>query len=363
MPLGEFALGSLISGGAGLLGSLFTSGQSRWNQDKQNKFNAEQARIDRDWRESMWNKENEYNTPTAQLARIRDAGLSPGLMYQNGGSFAEASVPSGSQARAAESQRQFFDPSVAVQMALQAMQIEQNVKTQKQQAKTSAAQEKVYEEEAEQKKEQTRGTKLSNDITEASKDDLIISNHYKAEYDKLISLGQEHVNERFKWQAEESRVQYETAEKNFQYLVKEKDLNIQKITQEIENMKNLAIHQCKLMDAQTVKAYCDAAAAKAQELYYRTSADKALIETVPSALKMYGEYKDKINHAKYLAKEGKLQESKNLLIEAQEGYYNQMTELTRNKKIGQDIDNNRKQLQYTSELFTVPLDLVKKVFK
>lgn len=40
---------------------------------EQNAFNAEQAQIQRDWQESMWNKNNEYNTPQAMISR----GLNP----------------------------------------------------------------------------------------------------------------------------------------------------------------------------------------------------------------------------------------------------------------------------------------------
>lgn len=35
----------------------------------------------RDWNEKMWNLQNEYNSPTAQLARFVDAGLNPALAY------------------------------------------------------------------------------------------------------------------------------------------------------------------------------------------------------------------------------------------------------------------------------------------
>lgn len=37
-----------------------------------------------------WNLQNAYNTPSAQMARLRAAGLNPNLIYANGGSFAGA---------------------------------------------------------------------------------------------------------------------------------------------------------------------------------------------------------------------------------------------------------------------------------
>lgn len=35
----------------------------------------------REWNEKMWEKTNEYNSPSSQMARFKDAGLNPNLMY------------------------------------------------------------------------------------------------------------------------------------------------------------------------------------------------------------------------------------------------------------------------------------------
>jgi hypothetical protein len=48
----------------------------------------------RNWQENMWNKENFYNTASAQRQRLEEAGLNPYLMM-NGGS-AGVSQPAGS---------------------------------------------------------------------------------------------------------------------------------------------------------------------------------------------------------------------------------------------------------------------------
>ena len=40
---------------------------------EQNAFNAEQAQVQRDWQESMWNMNNAYNSPDAMISR----GLNP----------------------------------------------------------------------------------------------------------------------------------------------------------------------------------------------------------------------------------------------------------------------------------------------
>lgn len=45
----------------------------RWSVEKQ----IEEAQKQRDWNLDVWNKANEYNTPAAQIERLREAGLSP----------------------------------------------------------------------------------------------------------------------------------------------------------------------------------------------------------------------------------------------------------------------------------------------
>ena len=57
-------------------------------------YNAEQARLARDWSTSerlasqefnldMWNKNNEYNSPIEQLKRLKEAGINPNMLGSN----------------------------------------------------------------------------------------------------------------------------------------------------------------------------------------------------------------------------------------------------------------------------------------
>ena len=73
-------LGGIIAAGASLAGNVIgASSQSSTNEmskdiaEMNNKFNAEQAQLNRDWQEDMWNKNNEYNSPSAMISR----GLNP----------------------------------------------------------------------------------------------------------------------------------------------------------------------------------------------------------------------------------------------------------------------------------------------
>lgn len=47
-------------------------------------FQQEQNALNRQLTWDMWNAENRYNNPAAQMARLRAAGLNPGLMYSDG---------------------------------------------------------------------------------------------------------------------------------------------------------------------------------------------------------------------------------------------------------------------------------------
>lgn len=84
-------LGAIIAGGASLLGSALGFG----SQKKTNKANMELAKYQNEWQTQenekayqrnlqMWNLQNEYNSPTQQMARLRTAGLNPNLVYGNG---------------------------------------------------------------------------------------------------------------------------------------------------------------------------------------------------------------------------------------------------------------------------------------
>lgn len=56
-----------------------------WSQERNLEENANQARIQRQWQEKMWNKNNEYNTPLAQKHRLEEAGINPYSVLAQGG--------------------------------------------------------------------------------------------------------------------------------------------------------------------------------------------------------------------------------------------------------------------------------------
>ena len=119
--MGPELLGSIITAGAGF-GSSVASGiasgkmnkksikYNKWALREQQKFQSEQAQLGRDWSEEMmgqanqwnldqWNRENEYNLPVNQKARLLAAGINPALAMQGASSVGQAgSSPSSASA-------------------------------------------------------------------------------------------------------------------------------------------------------------------------------------------------------------------------------------------------------------------------
>lgn len=78
--IAPLVLGGIIAAGASLAGNAIgASSQNKANQTnidinrENNKFNAEQAQIQRNWQEKMWGMNNSYNSPNAMISR----GLNP----------------------------------------------------------------------------------------------------------------------------------------------------------------------------------------------------------------------------------------------------------------------------------------------
>ena len=97
-------LGGLIAAGASLAGNAIGSSSQKKTNDTSkeiaemnNKFNAEQAQLQRDWQEDMWNKNNEYNSPNAMISR----GLNPFIGSNVGAGVSKSPASGGVAASAA----------------------------------------------------------------------------------------------------------------------------------------------------------------------------------------------------------------------------------------------------------------------
>lgn len=110
------SLGSMLSPVAGavsgIAGGLLDYFGSRQNAKDQMKFQQAENQRAREWQAAqadkqnawnleMWNRQNQYNSPIEQMARLKAAGLNPDLMYSNGnaagiGASAHPAASSGS---------------------------------------------------------------------------------------------------------------------------------------------------------------------------------------------------------------------------------------------------------------------------
>lgn len=102
--MGKFFAGFGINQALGTLGSLFGGISANKNIDKQiaaqsaenqkmREYNLMLAKQQNQWNLEQWNRENAYNDPSAQMERLRTAGLNPDLVYGSG-SAANISAPS-----------------------------------------------------------------------------------------------------------------------------------------------------------------------------------------------------------------------------------------------------------------------------
>lgn len=100
-----FPLGAVLEAGgsivSGLVGGLFSANQARKNRAFQERMYNKQVEDNI----NFWQMQNDYNLPSAQMQRLKDAGLNPLMMYGDGGMQNVAtgapqsgSLPSGSQA-------------------------------------------------------------------------------------------------------------------------------------------------------------------------------------------------------------------------------------------------------------------------
>ena len=102
-------LGSIAGGLLGVGSSSIQNSQNRQNVQETNRmnykinqmnnqFNERMAIQQRNWQENMWNKENSYNTASAQRQRLEEAGLNPYLMMNGGSAGVAQSAGTGASA-------------------------------------------------------------------------------------------------------------------------------------------------------------------------------------------------------------------------------------------------------------------------
>lgn len=93
MAVDPLLLGNIIQGGAQLIGGMFNGYSQRSAVKEANKGNMELAKYQNARNIELWNANNEYNTPGAQMGRLQEAGLNPNLVYGSGSAVGNTSSP------------------------------------------------------------------------------------------------------------------------------------------------------------------------------------------------------------------------------------------------------------------------------
>lgn len=86
-------IGGILSGGLNLLTQGLQNKQQRQNMRLQNQLNMGLAEYQFGKNMEAWNLQNQYNSPEAQMARFKSAGLNPNLIYEKGTAGMSSSVP------------------------------------------------------------------------------------------------------------------------------------------------------------------------------------------------------------------------------------------------------------------------------
>lgn len=77
-------IGAAVGGIASGIGTIVGSNKAANAQAATNQANLQLASLQNKWNIEQWNRENEYNSPEAQMQRLKQAGLNPNLAYENG---------------------------------------------------------------------------------------------------------------------------------------------------------------------------------------------------------------------------------------------------------------------------------------
>lgn len=254
--------------------------QRDWNEQMQDKANA--------WSLDMWNKTNEYNSPTAQVERLREAGLNP-LYYGLDGSSANAIQSAQALGYDRASVAGMTNPLQAgIEGALSAASLKKDIELK------NAQIDKLGEE--------ASGTKLDNEFKERTMS-------ARVEGEKLA-------NDMSKEQIENVKKQREQIEADIKKKIAETESEqerksliiaqtaVQKATE--KQLVELLPLQKNLMEAQTEAQKAAAAASYANALYQNKLIDSGYIDELvraqkgtadnAAALAAINEFKNAVKH-------------------------------------------------------------------
>lgn len=87
------AIAGLANNIANIAGVALSSSANKHQQQRAIDYNWEMARWQNATNIENWNMQNAYNSPSAQMQRLKDAGLNPNLVYDKGATTTASSLP------------------------------------------------------------------------------------------------------------------------------------------------------------------------------------------------------------------------------------------------------------------------------
>lgn len=103
-------IGAGIAAGASILGNVLSNKSQRNAEDRQRQWNEQMYQRQHDDNLKLWEMQNAYNDPSAQMARLEKAGLNPNLIYGGkGGTGNSASMPASADMKALDTRAQTFE--------------------------------------------------------------------------------------------------------------------------------------------------------------------------------------------------------------------------------------------------------------
>lgn len=118
-------ISAAIGIGGSLANVLFQSGQNK----KNNKFQQQENEKSRAFAREMWDKNNKYNSPEEQMARLKQANINPHLAYQNGSPMNTSNAPAQASGTSSvpNTQAPRLDSSAMAQTVLSAKMMEAQI--------------------------------------------------------------------------------------------------------------------------------------------------------------------------------------------------------------------------------------------
>lgn len=86
-------MGSVVSAGGGIAASIINNRAARKENERNREYNLKLAQMQNQWNIEQWQRENDYNSPMAQIQRLKEAGINPDMVYGGGIANTSASSP------------------------------------------------------------------------------------------------------------------------------------------------------------------------------------------------------------------------------------------------------------------------------